>query len=74
MAVPLWTRVVEQYASSAEAPAADLEWARALRRAGDRPASVARLEHLILTYPMSALVPQARRDMELLRNTIPGTP
>jgi hypothetical protein len=74
LAVPLWTRVVEQYASSAEAPAADLEWARALRRAGDRPGSVARLEHLILTYPRSALVPQARRDLELLRNTIPGTP
>ena len=74
LAVPLWTRVVEQYASSAEAPTADLEWARALRRAGDRPGSVARLEHLILTYPRSALVPQARRDLELLRNTIPGTP
>jgi outer membrane protein assembly factor BamD (BamD/ComL family) len=33
-----------------------------------------RLEHLILSYPQSALVPQARRELELVRNTIPGTP
>jgi hypothetical protein len=33
---------------------------------------VARLEHLILTYPQSALIPQARRELELARNGIPG--
>ena len=70
----LWKRVVEQYASSAEAPAAELEWARALRRAGNGAEASRRLEHLILTYPQSALVPQARRDLELVRNSIPGTP
>jgi hypothetical protein len=70
-AIPLWQRVVEQYASSAEAPASDLEWARALRRGGDSPGAARRLEHLILTYPQSALVPQARRDLDLLRNSIP---
>jgi hypothetical protein len=73
-AMPLWQRVVEQYASSAEAPAAELEWARALRRQGDGPGAARRLEHLILTYPQSALVPQARRDLELVRNSIPGIP
>ncbi|MEX2154858.1 MAG: hypothetical protein WD825_16060 [Gemmatimonadaceae bacterium] len=73
-AMPLWQRVVEQYASSAEAPAAELEWARALRRQGDLPGATRRLEHLILTFPQSALVPQARRDLELARNTIPGIP
>jgi len=73
-AIPLWQRVVEQYASSAEAPAAELEWARALRRQGDIPGATRRLEHLILTYPQSALVPQARRDLELARNNIPGVP
>jgi hypothetical protein len=73
-ALPLWQRVVEQYASSAEAPAAELEWARALRRRGDPAGATRRLEHLILTYPQSALVPQARRDLELLRNSIPGVP
>jgi outer membrane protein assembly factor BamD (BamD/ComL family) len=65
---------VEQYASSAEAPAAELEWSRALRRRGDMSGAANRLEHLILSYPQSALVPQARRELELVRNTIPGTP
>ncbi len=73
-AIALWKRVVEQYAMSAEAPAAELEWARALRRRGDAASATQRLEHLILSYPQSALVPQARRDLDLLRNNIPGTP
>ena len=73
-AIPLWKRVVEQYAMSAEAPAAELEWSRALRRRGDSAGAATRLEHLILTYPQSALVPQARRELELVRNTIPPTP
>lgn len=73
-AIALWKRVVEQYAMSAEAPAAELEWARALRRRGDATTATQRLEHLILTYPQSALVPQARRDLELLRSNIPGIP
>ena len=73
-AIPLWKRVVEEYAMSAEAPAAELEWARALRRSGDAASAARRLEHLILTYPNSALVPQARRDLEQVRNTIPSTP
>ncbi len=73
-AIPLWKRVVEQYAMSAEAPAAELEWARALRRQGKPAEATQRLEHLILTYPQSALVPQARRDLELVKNAIPGLP
>lgn len=73
-ATALWKRVVEQYAASAEAPAAELEWARALRRKGDALTAASRLEHLILTYPQSALVPQARRELELVRNGIPGQP
>ena len=70
-AIPLWQRVVEQYALSAEAPSAELEWARALRRRGDIGGAAQRLEHLILTYPQSALIPQARRDLEQVRNAIP---
>lgn len=73
-AIALWSRVVEQYAMSAEAPAAELEWGRALRRRGDSAGAARRLEHLILTYPQSALVPQARRDLELTRRAIPPTP
>ena len=73
-ALPLWQRVVEQYAMSAEAPAAELEWARALKRGGDSAGAIKRLEHLILSYPQSALVPQARRDLEIARSSIPGVP
>jgi len=70
-AIPLYQRVVEQYAMTAEAPSAELEWARALRRRGDTASAAQRLEHLILTYPQSALVPQARRDLEQTRQAIP---
>jgi tetratricopeptide (TPR) repeat protein len=70
-AMPLWQRVVEQYAMSAEAPSAELEWARALQRRGDTANATQRLEHLILTYPQSALVPQARRDLEQMKQAIP---
>jgi predicted Zn-dependent protease len=73
-AMPLWQRVVEQYAMSAEAPAAELEWARALKRGGDSAGAIRRLEHLILSYPQSALVPQARRDLEIAKSSIPGVP
>jgi hypothetical protein len=71
-AIVLWQRVVEQQGATPEAPQAELEWARALRRKGEAAAAVAHLEHLILTYPQSALVPQARRELELARSTIPG--
>lgn len=72
-AIELWSTIVERHAASPEAPEADLEWARALRRRGDGAGAVARLEHLILTYPRSALVPQARRELEVARGGIPHT-
>jgi tetratricopeptide (TPR) repeat protein len=72
-AITLWRRIVEQQSTTPEAPSAELEWARALRRHGDAAGAVARLEHLILTYPQSALVPQARRELDLARAGIPGT-
>jgi hypothetical protein len=71
-AMLLWRRIVEQQSTTPEAPSAELEWARALRRHGDSAAAAARLEHLILTYPQSALVPQARRELDLVRSSIPG--
>ena len=70
-AEPLWRSVVQGYEHTPEAAEADLEWARILRRRGDSAGAVTRLEHLILTYPNSALVPQARRELELARNRIP---
>jgi tetratricopeptide (TPR) repeat protein len=70
-ALRLWERIVREHATSPEAAEADLEWARALRRSGDNPGAIARLEHLLLTYPQSALAPQARRELDLARNAIP---
>ncbi|HEU4628369.1 MAG TPA: hypothetical protein VFS08_01450, partial [Gemmatimonadaceae bacterium] len=73
----LWQRILATYAGSPEAAEAELAWARALRRRGDVAAAASHLEHLILTYPESALVPQARRELELARGRVPpasGTP
>jgi tetratricopeptide (TPR) repeat protein len=66
-AIALWQRILQRHATSPEAAEADLEWARTLRRRGDVAGAVERLEHLILSYPQSALVPQARRELEGLR-------
>jgi len=71
-AIALWESIVTQHADSPEAAEADLEWARVLRRRGATAEAIARLEHLILTYPQSALVPQARRELELARGSVPG--
>lgn len=68
----LWKRILDTQAASPEAPQAELAWARSLRDGGDRAAATTHLEHLILTYPDSALVPQARRELDLLRNATPG--
>jgi tetratricopeptide (TPR) repeat protein len=69
LAIPLWRRVVEQYADAPEAPEADLEWGRALKRTADPAGAVARWEHLILTYPESALVPLARQELDAVKAT-----
>lgn len=59
--------------SSASAPAAELALGRLLletERAGE---AMQVLEHLILTYPESALVPQARRTLDQARGAVPRT-
>jgi hypothetical protein len=35
--------------------------------------AVTQLEHLILAYPESALVPQARRALDVARGAVPQT-
>jgi TolA-binding protein len=64
---------VETYPQSSAAPAALLSLASALVARG---ASIvdARLllEKVILEYPKSALVPQARRDLDRLLGRVPG--
>jgi len=52
-------------------PAAELAWARLLLRRGKAEDAVAHLEHLILTYPGSAVVPEARRELERAKGAIP---
>ena len=69
-AIALWSTIVEKSSDAPEAPEAELEWARALRRGGQTQDAVQHLEHLILTYPQSALLPQARRELELSRQGI----
>lgn len=71
-AVRLWARILKEYPQSPEAAGAELAWARQLGRAGNKADATAHLEHMILTYPDSALVPQARRELELARQAIPG--
>lgn len=63
-AMMLWARIVEAHASGPEAAEALLEWGRLARRQGDRAAARARFEQLILSHPTSALVPQARRELD----------
>jgi tetratricopeptide (TPR) repeat protein len=72
-AIALWQRIVNDYSAAPEAAEAELEWARTLRRKGDTAAAVQHLEHMILTYPRSALVPQARRELDLARQSVPST-
>jgi hypothetical protein len=53
------------------APEAELVAARVLIRLGRTADGIARLEHLILTYPGSAFAPDARRELERARGTVP---
>ena len=57
----------------ATAPAAELALAELLLREGKKDDAIAQLEHLILTYPASALVPQARRTLDQARGGVPQT-
>jgi tetratricopeptide (TPR) repeat protein len=55
----------------AAAPASLLELGRLLARGGRNQDAVAVLEQLILDYPRSALVPQARRAIDEARGAVP---
>lgn len=57
----------------ATAPAAELGLARLLVGLRRPAEALTQLEHLILTYPESAFVPQARRLMDEVRGAIPTT-
>jgi predicted Zn-dependent protease len=57
----------------ATAPAAELALAELLISTQRPGEAVELLEHLILTYPQSALVPQARRKLDEARGAVPKT-
>ncbi len=67
----LWSRIVRDYPKSPEAPESLLWWARWLRNEGDKDGAIARLEQLLVDYNDSALAPQARRELALLREQVP---
>ena len=67
----LYDAVARDYPQSVEAPEATLEQARRFTRAGRSEAAAERLEHLILTYPASAVLPVARRELDALRGRTP---
>ena len=73
-ALELWQRVLEKHAEAPEAAESELEWARVLRARGDPAGAIVRLEHLILTWSQSALIPQARRELDLARGAVPPAP
>ena len=53
--------------AGASAPVAEFHLAQSLATTGKTKESQDHLEHLILTYPQSALVPQARRMLDQMR-------
>ena len=70
-ALALFDEVVRTGGQGAAAPAAELEWARLLVRQGQTSDAIQHLEHLILSYPGSAVVPEARRELERAKGAIP---
>lgn len=70
-ALALLAEVVRTGGQGAAPPAAELEWARLLARRQQGADAIQHLEHLILSYPGSAVVPEARRELDRIKGTIP---
>ena len=66
-------RAAASQKAPATAAAAELALAQLLLGQQRQADAVAQLEHLILTYPESALVPQARRVLDQARGAVPRT-
>ena len=66
-----WLRKAAAGGTPATAPAAELELGRLLLGLGRRQEAVDTLEHMILSYGGSALVPQARRLLDQARGGVP---
>jgi hypothetical protein len=70
-AAALWGEIVAADAQSPEAAEARLARARAAMRRGQRQAAQDDLEALLIEQPQSALVPQARRELDRLLGRTP---
>src|SRR3989441_7372271 len=70
-AIALFDEIVRAGGEGAAPAAAELDWARLLVRRGQSVEAIPHLEHLILTYPNSAFVPEARRVLERAKGAIP---
>ena len=66
-------RAVITQAVPASAAAAELALAELLFRTGKRDQAIVALEHLLVTWPTSAVVPQARRLLDVVRGAVPAT-
>lgn len=64
-------RTVMAAEAPASAAAAALALGHLLVETGRRPEAVVALEHLLLTWPTSAVVPQARRLLDVARGAVP---
>lgn len=71
LAESLWAEIGQRYGDSAPAPGALLSLARSEAARGETASATQRLESLILRYPDSALVPEARRELDRVRNLVP---
>jgi tetratricopeptide (TPR) repeat protein len=67
-----WFRNAAATGARASAPAAELELGRLLLDVGRRQEAAEVLEHMIITYGDSALVPQARRLLDQARGGVPA--
>ena len=72
-AIAVFDEIVRAGADSGSAApaAAELEWARLLIRQNRAADAIPHLEHVILAYPTSAFVPEARRVLERAKGAIP---
>ncbi|HLG06927.1 MAG TPA: hypothetical protein VI383_12360 [Gemmatimonadales bacterium] len=57
----------------ASSAAAEFALADLLMRSGHKTQAIAALEHLLLTWPTSAVVPQARRLLDVARGAVPSS-
>jgi tetratricopeptide (TPR) repeat protein len=70
-AIRLFREVTRTGGDSPAVPAAQLQWARLLVSESKTGEAIELLESLILTHPASALIPQARRELERAKGAVP---